>query len=179
MVVCAVLEGAKEQTIGDKDIAGGLRNKVATNCFQGALGRHLVAKFGLERAPFPGQAELNTWLEAPLWVGNMTIASISSSAFAERLKSYFILAGVNIDKVLHAARVWAARHMDEGGLGTEAILRHGRWSKVVAVLHYLTNLQPGALMSMGGWPDAHKGDFDCFWHERFCVVVPIEMEVRQ
>lgn len=92
-LVSAVLRGGKRQFGGKVAYAGAIRNAEPLLCCQGALARHLMQDYNLDRKPFPDPSDKDLWRHTPLWSGNNPRESISYTQHADSLKEYLEEAG--------------------------------------------------------------------------------------
>lgn len=96
--------------------AGSIRHKDPLLCAHGALARHLITRFMLEKAPVPNVLDPDESHHTPLWTGNNPHESISYTQHADSLKAFLEAAGIIITKVTHAFRMYKARDLDEQGV---------------------------------------------------------------
>jgi hypothetical protein len=110
-----VLRGGKRQSGGKVAYVGSKRHNDPLLCCHGALARHLINHFMLEKAPLPDLLNPDEWRHTPLWFGNNPRKSISYTQHADGLKGFLQEAGIIISKVTHAFRMYKARYLHEQG----------------------------------------------------------------
>lgn len=115
-LLSAVLRGGKRQFGGKIAYAGSIRHQDPLLCCHGALARHFINHFTLEKAAVPDPSDTDEWRHTPLWTGNNPRESISYTQHAESLKGFLEQAEIYITKVTHAFRMFKARDLDEQGV---------------------------------------------------------------
>lgn len=175
ILLSAVLRGGKRQFGGKVAYAGSIRHKDPLLCAHGALARHLITRFMLEKAPVPDVLDPEEWRHTPLWTGNNPHESISYTQHADSLKAFLGAAGIIFTKVTHAFRMYKA-HLDEQGVDDGLIARMGRWLRTVLNLCYLRFFKPQGLLAAAGWPQDHM---DTFFAERFCLTFDDDEEMAE
>ncbi len=111
-----MLRGGKRQFGGKVAYAASIRHEDPLLCCHGALARHLIKLFTLDKAPCPDPRNTDEWRHTPLWTGYSTRESISYAQHADALKSFLQEADIFIGKVTHAFRMYKARDLDEQGV---------------------------------------------------------------
>lgn len=111
-----MLRGGKRQFGGKVAYAGSIRHQDPLLCCHGALARHLIKHFTLDKASIPDPRDTDEWRHTPLWTGYSTRDSISYTQHADSLKDFLEAAGIIIAKVTHAFRMYKARDLDEQGV---------------------------------------------------------------
>lgn len=176
ILLSAVLRGGKRQFGGKVAYAGSIRHKDPLLCAHGALARHLITRFMLEKAPVPNVLDPDEWHHTPLWTGNNPHESISYTQHADSLKAFLEAAGIIITKVTHAFRMYKARDLDEQGVDDGLIARMGRWLRTALNLCYLRFFKPQGLLAAAGWP---QDQMDAFFAERFCLTFDDDEEMAE
>jgi hypothetical protein len=58
----------------------------------------------------------------------------------------------------------------------QVIMRMGRWLAQSLYNSYLRYFKPEGLLGLAGWPRAALKDYSTFFHSRFCIPVPTELQ---
>jgi hypothetical protein len=118
--VTAVLCGGKRMAdTKRKAFVGGIRHCDPAMCWQGALFRHLITMYTLRRTPFPTITDDTLWYNAAIWPLSSPTQNVDYDTLARQLSSLLAQLDINIGKVMHSFRVYAARYLDEQGLPDE------------------------------------------------------------
>ncbi len=119
-LVSAVLCGGKRMAdTKRKAYVGGIRHCNPAMCWQGALFRHLIIMYNLQKVPFPCISIDDIWYNAPIWPGSKPTLNVSYDTLARELSSLLAELGIDIGKVMHSFRVYGARYLDEQGVPDE------------------------------------------------------------
>jgi len=111
------MENGKTRKNGKKSYAGSIRGYTALMCAQGALGRHLCARYTIQGAPFPDPEKQEAWFSEALWAADRTpTVNISYTQLLDNIKAAFVDNDIISRKITHAFRVYMAQRMDEAGV---------------------------------------------------------------
>lgn len=119
-LVSAVLCGGKRMAdTKRKAFVGGIRHCEPLLCWQGALFRHLIIMYTLLKVPFPNITLDAVWFMAAIWPASNPTQNVDYDTLARQLRSLLVQLNINIGKVMHSFRVYAARFLDEQGVADE------------------------------------------------------------